>query len=147
MTRILGEYGHRIDDFLDAKEAADLATQRAARAYSPSSQDSRLSATSDDAEIDCAGVNGTQSPNEDDDDDSFTESAESADSVEGILRMDILNLLHHDDDEEESLPLVDLWFDLDQHLSEGDIPSPHDLYKEWDAAAKYVRLLLAYTLR
>lgn len=62
MTRLLGEDGNRIDDYLNAKEAEESATRRAARPFSPSSQDSRLSATSDDVDMDFAGANGTRSP-------------------------------------------------------------------------------------
>ncbi|EIW54306.1 uncharacterized protein TRAVEDRAFT_31308 [Trametes versicolor FP-101664 SS1] len=139
MARLLGDDGNRIDDYLDAKEAEELATRRAARAYSPSSQDSRLSATSGDVDMDFAGANGIHSPDADDDDDPCPENAWGAQFAESLMQLDILNLVHHDDDGEETLPLVDLWFDLDKHLSEGDIPSPSDLDKELDAVARIVQ--------
>ncbi|KAH9855719.1 hypothetical protein C2E23DRAFT_811542 [Lenzites betulinus] len=132
--KLFGEDAERIDDFLDAREAEDLAKRRASRSHSPSSQDSRLSATLDDADSDLAGIPRSRALDGDDDDDSSAE-----DPVEGLLRMDIFSLLHHDDDSEETLPLVDLWFDLERHLSESDIPSPFELYKECAAIAKIVR--------
>ncbi len=53
--------------------------------------------------------------------------------------MDVFNLVLHDIDDEETLPLVDLWFDLEEHISEGDISNPSDLEQECNAIAKYVR--------
>ncbi|KAI0729912.1 hypothetical protein C8Q72DRAFT_883752 [Fomitopsis betulina] len=60
-------------------------------------------------------------------------------SLESFMQTDIFNLLHHDNDDEETLPLVNLWFDLEQHLSDGNIPSPFDAEKECDAIAMIVR--------
>ncbi|OJT03470.1 hypothetical protein TRAPUB_5889 [Trametes pubescens] len=53
--------------------------------------------------------------------------------------MDVFNLVHHDDDGEETFPLVDLWFDLEEHMLEGDISNPFDLEQECNAIAKIVQ--------
>ncbi|KAI0629493.1 hypothetical protein C8Q77DRAFT_1140662 [Trametes polyzona] len=45
----------------------------------------------------------------------------------------------NEEEEEECFPLVDLWFDLDHHLSEDNIPDPSELYKECDMVKRIVR--------
>ncbi|KAI0828061.1 hypothetical protein BC628DRAFT_1418152 [Trametes gibbosa] len=109
MEDMLYEDNNRIDEFLEAGETEAAPTRLIPRSSSPSSQDSRLSDGSDD-------------------------------DTEGLLRTDIFNLFSHDgDDEDESeelLPLVDVWFDLATRLLEDDIPSPLELYKERDAVAQ-----------
>ncbi|KAI0774876.1 hypothetical protein BD413DRAFT_537298 [Trametes elegans] len=90
----------------------------------PSSDDSSTSETSDDEpETPPSGsIRGIQRRNS---------------SVEDLVAMDIFNLAH--DDSDETLPLVDLWFDLAEHLSEADIPSPLELEREQLAIANIVR--------
>ena len=39
------------------------------------------------------------------------------------------------------VPLVDLWLDLEQHLSSSDIPSPTELWKEQETIGAYVSSL------
>ena len=56
-------------------------------------------------------------------------------SVNDLLTMDVFNFAHDDDD--QFLPLVDLWFELAAHLSEEDIPSPLEFYKERDAMNRF----------
>ncbi|KAH9889315.1 hypothetical protein C8Q73DRAFT_653752 [Cubamyces lactineus] len=77
-----------------------------------------------------------------DDSDELTRTAHQAgcshkadSSVNDLLTMDVFNLAHDDDD--QFLPLVDLWFDLAAHLSEEDIPNPLEFYKEQDAMKKF----------
>ncbi|KAL7277684.1 hypothetical protein ACG7TL_008616 [Trametes sanguinea] len=57
--------------------------------------------------------------------------------LEGIIRMDIFDLAH--DDPAEYIPLVDLWFELSEHLTADTIPSPLDFQKERDAIARIIR--------
>ncbi|KAI0664033.1 hypothetical protein C8Q70DRAFT_215101 [Cubamyces menziesii] len=57
-------------------------------------------------------------------------------TVEELFRMDIFNLSH--DHTAELLPLVDLWFELTDHLTADTIPSPLDLHKECEAIARIV---------
>ncbi|KAH9846476.1 hypothetical protein C2E23DRAFT_743973 [Lenzites betulinus] len=49
-------------------------------------------------------------------------------SFDGLLGMDIFGLAH--DKTAEFLPLVDLWFELDEHLTANTIPTPLDFYEE-----------------
>ncbi|KAI0327938.1 hypothetical protein GY45DRAFT_1256110 [Cubamyces sp. BRFM 1775] len=56
-------------------------------------------------------------------------------SVNDLLKMDVFNLSHDDDD--QFLPLVDLWFDLAVHLSEDDIPSPLEFFEEQEAIKRF----------
>ncbi|KAH9846489.1 hypothetical protein C2E23DRAFT_744022 [Lenzites betulinus] len=106
MEDLLWQDSNRIDEFLQAREEQVIPTSVIPRPASPSSQDSRLSDGSDD-------------------------------DTEGLIRMDIFNLFPHEDDEnEELLPLVDVWFDLDTHLTEDDIPSPLEFDKERAAVAQ-----------
>ncbi|KAI8978345.1 hypothetical protein BD414DRAFT_524334 [Trametes punicea] len=57
-------------------------------------------------------------------------------TVEAIIRMDVFNLAH--DHAAEVLPLVDMWFELADHLTADTIPSPLDFHKERDAIARIV---------
>ncbi|CDO70958.1 hypothetical protein BN946_scf184829.g67 [Trametes cinnabarina] len=57
--------------------------------------------------------------------------------VEAIFRMDIFGLAH--DDAAEYLPLVDLWFELTEHLSADTIPNPLDFLAECDAIGRIIR--------
>ncbi|KAJ3007871.1 hypothetical protein NUW54_g3375 [Trametes sanguinea] len=58
-------------------------------------------------------------------------------TVQMLFDMDIFNLSH--DENAEFLPLVDLWFELDEHLSPDTIPNPLEFYGERDAIARVVR--------
>ncbi|KAI0774878.1 hypothetical protein BD413DRAFT_307579 [Trametes elegans] len=58
-------------------------------------------------------------------------------SVKDIMAMDVFNLAHQDS--EETMPLVDLWFDLAAHFPDGKIPNPLDLEQEQDTVSRYVR--------
>ncbi|KAI0664038.1 hypothetical protein C8Q70DRAFT_905144 [Cubamyces menziesii] len=60
---------------------------------------------------------------------------EAGSSVNDLLTMDVFNFAH--DDDNQFLPLVDLWFELVTHLSEEDIPSPLEFYKERDAMNRF----------
>ncbi|KAI9067481.1 hypothetical protein FKP32DRAFT_265968 [Trametes sanguinea] len=55
--------------------------------------------------------------------------------LEAIVRMDLFNLAH--DDATEYLPLVDLWFELTEHLTAETIPSPLEFQNERDAVARW----------
>ncbi|KAI0350614.1 hypothetical protein OH77DRAFT_1059727 [Trametes cingulata] len=59
------------------------------------------------------------------------------DTLDAIFKADIFNLAH--DDAAELLPLVDLWFELSEHLTEGTIPSPLDFREECSAIARILR--------
>lgn len=59
--------------------------------------------------------------------------------LETLFRLDIFGLAH--DDTAELIPLVDLWFELTDHLTADTIPSPLDFYKERDAIVKFVQSL------
>ncbi|OSC96777.1 hypothetical protein PYCCODRAFT_1378485 [Trametes coccinea BRFM310] len=61
--------------------------------------------------------------------------------VEAILSMDIFNLAH--DDAAEYLLLVNLWFELTEHLAADSIPDPFEFFKERDTIVKYVRPIIA----
>ncbi|KAI0364944.1 hypothetical protein BV20DRAFT_1039134 [Pilatotrama ljubarskyi] len=54
----------------------------------------------------------------------------SDDPIAAIMQMDIFGF--NVDDTVELMPLVDLWFELTDHLTAETIPSPVELYKEWD---------------
>ncbi|KAI9067479.1 hypothetical protein FKP32DRAFT_265828 [Trametes sanguinea] len=57
--------------------------------------------------------------------------------IEAILGMDIFMLAH--DDAAEFIPLVDLWFELTEHLTADSIPSPQEFFKERDTIARIIR--------
>ncbi|KAI0645095.1 hypothetical protein C8Q79DRAFT_911857 [Trametes meyenii] len=54
----------------------------------------------------------------------------SEDSFAAVLKMNLFGV--DSDDTIELLPLVDLWFELGHHLTADTIPSPVELYKEWE---------------
>ncbi|KAI0664030.1 hypothetical protein C8Q70DRAFT_905978 [Cubamyces menziesii] len=56
-------------------------------------------------------------------------------TVVELFKMDIFNLSH--DHTAELLPLVDLWYELTDHLTADTIPSPLDFRKECEAIARY----------
>ncbi|KAH9889337.1 hypothetical protein C8Q73DRAFT_707193 [Cubamyces lactineus] len=76
-----------------------------------------------------AGDEGIGSSNQDDE-------KNNDPSVEDLFAMDIFNLSH--DHTAELLPLVDLWFELTEHLTADTIPSPLDFRKECEAVARIV---------
>lgn len=55
-------------------------------------------------------------------------------TVAAVFRMDVFGLGH--DDGAELLPLVDLWYELTEHLTEDTIPDPLGFYEERDAIVK-----------
>ncbi|KAI0669552.1 hypothetical protein C8Q78DRAFT_1193021 [Trametes maxima] len=60
----------------------------------------------------------------------------SEESFAAVLKM---NLFGADwDDTIELLPLVDLWFELGDHLTANTIPSPVELYKEWETIMQII---------
>ncbi|KAI0629485.1 hypothetical protein C8Q77DRAFT_1065328 [Trametes polyzona] len=63
-----------------------------------------------------------------------TPEPDAGDSLEGLLRMDIFGLGH--DDAAELYPLVDLWFELTDHLTADTIPAPSEFFKERDAVVQ-----------
>ncbi|KAL7277683.1 hypothetical protein ACG7TL_008615 [Trametes sanguinea] len=63
-------------------------------------------------------------------------SAMSQDSVAALFGMDILGL--NMDDTVEFLPLVDMWYELTEHLAEEAIPSPVEFYKECDVIMRII---------
>ncbi|KAI9067482.1 hypothetical protein FKP32DRAFT_1588590 [Trametes sanguinea] len=58
-------------------------------------------------------------------------------NVDAIFRMDVFGLAH--DDGAEILPLVDLWYELTEHLTADTIPNPGEFYEERDAIVKIVK--------
>ncbi|OSC96774.1 hypothetical protein PYCCODRAFT_1249038 [Trametes coccinea BRFM310] len=58
-------------------------------------------------------------------------------TVQALFEMDIFNLSH--DGDAEFLPLVNLWFELDEHLTPDTVPSPLNFYRERDAIARIIR--------
>ncbi|KAI9067484.1 hypothetical protein FKP32DRAFT_1563713 [Trametes sanguinea] len=58
-------------------------------------------------------------------------------TVQMLFDMDIFNLSH--DENAEFLPLVDLWFELDEHLTPDTIPNPLEFYSERDVIARIIR--------
>ncbi|KAJ2996754.1 hypothetical protein NUW54_g7204 [Trametes sanguinea] len=67
---------------------------------------------------------------------SGSSSAVSRDSVAALMRMDILGL--NMDDTVEFLPLVDMWYELTEHLTKETIPSPFEFYKECDTIMRII---------
>ncbi|KAI0664028.1 hypothetical protein C8Q70DRAFT_214900 [Cubamyces menziesii] len=57
--------------------------------------------------------------------------------VEALFTVDVFNMAH--DDSAEAVPLVDLWFELTEHLSADTIPNPLDFYKEREAIIGIIR--------
>ncbi|KAJ2998289.1 hypothetical protein NUW54_g7048 [Trametes sanguinea] len=58
-------------------------------------------------------------------------------NVDAMFRMDVFGLAH--DDGAEILPLVDLWYELTEHLTADTIPNPREFYEERDAIVKIVK--------
>ncbi|KAI9067478.1 hypothetical protein FKP32DRAFT_1588585 [Trametes sanguinea] len=58
-------------------------------------------------------------------------------NVEAIFRMDVFGLAH--DDGAEILPLVDVWYELAEHLTADTIPDTRGFYEERDAIVKIVK--------
>ncbi|OSC96778.1 hypothetical protein PYCCODRAFT_1420552 [Trametes coccinea BRFM310] len=58
-------------------------------------------------------------------------------TVAAIFRMDVFGLGH--DDGAELLPLVDLWYELTEHLTEDTIPDPLGFYQERNAIVKIIQ--------
>ncbi|OSC96647.1 hypothetical protein PYCCODRAFT_1440926 [Trametes coccinea BRFM310] len=57
-------------------------------------------------------------------------------SVEALLKMDIFGF--EVDDTAELMPLVDLWFDLTDHLTADTIPSPVEFYQEHEEIMRII---------
>ncbi|OSC96772.1 hypothetical protein PYCCODRAFT_1462277 [Trametes coccinea BRFM310] len=60
----------------------------------------------------------------------------AADIVEAFFKMDILGF--NVDDTAELMPLVDLWFELTDHLTAETIPNPMDLHKEHEEIMRII---------
>ncbi|KAI0350620.1 hypothetical protein OH77DRAFT_1430797 [Trametes cingulata] len=60
----------------------------------------------------------------------------SVDTVAAIVKLDIFGF--STDDTVELIPLVDLWYELTDHLTAETIPSPVELYKEWDTIMQII---------
>ncbi|KAI0326071.1 hypothetical protein GY45DRAFT_1356434 [Cubamyces sp. BRFM 1775] len=131
----------RMDEFLDVTAATiPSPASTPPRPVSRTSQPSRFSVQSDGAvtgrsedadslpEGEIAGDDPSHSPHDEDHCDH---------TVTDIFRMDIFGLMH--DDSAELLPLVDLWYELTEHLSADTIPSPLEFYKERDAIIRIIR--------
>ncbi|KAJ8489066.1 hypothetical protein ONZ51_g3183 [Trametes cubensis] len=142
----------RIDDFLDGQAEGDEGTAgiddgaatipspapTPPRAVSRASQPSRLSAhsgraasRSEDTDSLPEGEIAKAHANP-----SLHDEGKCDPTVADIYRMDIFGLSH--DDSAELLPLVDLWYELTEHLSADTIPSPLEFYKERDAIARII---------
>ncbi|KAI0774881.1 hypothetical protein BD413DRAFT_537350 [Trametes elegans] len=67
---------------------------------------------------------------------SLAPASASADSVDAVLKMDFFGA--HTDDTAELIPLVDLWFELTDHLNPETIPSPLNLYREREAVMRII---------
>ncbi|KAI0645114.1 hypothetical protein C8Q79DRAFT_752778 [Trametes meyenii] len=77
---------------------------------------------------------------------SFTTSAtslhtlqrtESHNSIVEILNLDAFGF-NVDHDASELIPLVDMWFELTDHITADTIPSPTGLYQEWDTIMRII---------
>ncbi|KAI0327943.1 hypothetical protein GY45DRAFT_1436586 [Cubamyces sp. BRFM 1775] len=66
-----------------------------------------------------------------------TDELKDEPTVEALFTIDVFNMAH--DDTAEVIPLVDLWFELTEHLSADTIPSPLDFYKECEAITSIIR--------
>ncbi|KAI0364942.1 hypothetical protein BV20DRAFT_973755 [Pilatotrama ljubarskyi] len=136
MEKAFAEDCSRINAFVEARraeaarKAEDDVWRLPPRSLSPASQDSRLSDELNDERDLYAPRQARSRP----------EKAPSGPrmntSLEDLFRMDIFSLSH--DPDTQFLPLVDLWFDLANHLSEDDIPSPLDFYEERKAIASII---------
>ncbi|KAI9067486.1 hypothetical protein FKP32DRAFT_1563702 [Trametes sanguinea] len=135
----------RATAFLQAKRAAleDAATPRDAagpelrRSSLDSSPESRLSVSdveSYDSDDKDSLPDGPEEPVDTDDTDPSasrpaTHSVDAAmNSLEALFKMNIFGF--EVDDTAELMPLVDLWFELTDHLTAKTIPSPTELYEE-----------------
>ncbi|CDO78120.1 hypothetical protein BN946_scf184596.g2 [Trametes cinnabarina] len=85
-------------------DSSDRDEWTSTRCFTPSSEDSTL--------LDDIGDGGEQ-------------------VADNIYEFDVFNLSR--DDDAEFLPLVDLWFDLENHLKADSIPSPMDFFQEQEA--------------
>ncbi|KAJ3009926.1 hypothetical protein NUW54_g2636 [Trametes sanguinea] len=63
-------------------------------------------------------------------------SEASRDSVAALIGMDILGL--NMDDTVEFLPLVDMWYEITDHLTADTIPSPVEFYEECDTIMRII---------
>ncbi|KAI8978347.1 hypothetical protein BD414DRAFT_495277 [Trametes punicea] len=158
MTRLFAEDCNRINAFVEARQAEGHAGYEAwyernacsadsddednshgcswrqvpRRKHTPSSQDSRLS--------DNSGDEPRERPMNSADVRACTDASDpsrSRASMDDIYRMDIFNLAR--DDDAQFLPLVDLWFNLAEHLSEEAIPSPLEFREEQEAMKRIIR--------
>ncbi|KAI0669541.1 hypothetical protein C8Q78DRAFT_992654 [Trametes maxima] len=141
MEKAFCEDCDRIDDFAEAQEreaSVSPSHSRSRRSYSPSSQDSRLS---DRSCVPSDRSDSSGSSTSEDADDSSTDTNSDNErrgewTLDDIYRLDVFNLSQDMDD--EFFPLVDLWFELEAHLSEETIPSPNEFDEERKAIARLV---------
>ncbi|KAI0364945.1 hypothetical protein BV20DRAFT_1004902 [Pilatotrama ljubarskyi] len=63
-------------------------------------------------------------------------SRHSLGSIAAIVRMDPFGF--NVDDTVELVPLVDLWYELTDHLTAETIPSPVELYREWETIMQII---------
>ncbi|KAI0645093.1 hypothetical protein C8Q79DRAFT_751798 [Trametes meyenii] len=141
MEKAFCEDCDRIDDFAEAQEreaSVSPSHSRSGRSYSPSSQDSRLSDRSTE-QSDCSDSSGRSGSGDADDSSTDTRSDNERRggwTLDDIYRLDVFNLSQDVDD--EFFPLVDLWFELGDHLSEDAIPSPTEFDEERKAIARII---------
>ena len=156
-----GDDYKRLDAFEQERDRVDLeassttaeATQcppepTNARPTSSSSRDSRLSDQSDcmthHARNTDGLVEGDATPGRLDSESPRDDEMKSDLVVEALFTVDVFNMAH--DDSAEAVLLVDLWFELTEHLSADTIPNPLDFYKEREAVIRYVEILV-FTMR
>ncbi|KAI0326073.1 hypothetical protein GY45DRAFT_1286152 [Cubamyces sp. BRFM 1775] len=128
----------------EASDAPGEATQSvhdpaASQPTSSSSRDSRLSDCSERMSHRSHNADNPPEGNPTAESSVLPENNELKDepTVEALFTIDVFNMAH--DDTAEVLPLVDLWFELTEHLSADTIPSPLDFYKEREAITSIIR--------
>ncbi|KAI0350621.1 hypothetical protein OH77DRAFT_1430801 [Trametes cingulata] len=132
MEKVFAEDCSRINAFVEARQAEEGVPRLTPRPLSRGSQDSRLSDESS-AERDLRAPRCSEPTPEDV---HLPTGPQINPCLEDLLHMDIFNIAH--DPDVQFLPLVDLWFDLAEHLTEDEIPSPLDFYEERKAIARII---------
>ncbi|KAI0752786.1 hypothetical protein C8Q80DRAFT_475904 [Daedaleopsis nitida] len=127
----------RIDDALDELER-HRAKMKPSSTY-PASPSSLPASSSDSlpdqrAPTDSMDTSDTTSGSIDDDDD---DDAESVSSFREILALDIFGW--NPDPSAVFLPLMDLWFEIEEHLTADTIPSPAELWREQEEIRQIIR--------
>ncbi|KAI0327942.1 hypothetical protein GY45DRAFT_1436585 [Cubamyces sp. BRFM 1775] len=136
----------KIDDFLHELRVRAEMERDGGRRLTPPTTSSALGSPSPEAcppfahpDVTSSGSEGRNSLPEDGngDDSSHQDHESNCDLTVGdLFRVDIFNLSH--DHTAELLPVVDLWYELTDHLTADTIPSPLDFRKECEAIARIV---------